>query len=194
MQLEYLSTLKLDGEIRDRLGKLPPKLEQPYSKICQEMLSDTTGIRVEVIQHVFKWLLCARHQLTTADMVFFAKHKLSGQSQDLTEEHVLEFFRNFVTCDVGLGTFRFAHLSVREYLEKQPEYASSSCHALIAECCLLVSVSSYEAQRQARARKVPQLVDLKSRTDFKTSKRSEIARFSSFFGPLPGSVADTTQP
>ena len=145
MQLEYLSTLKLDGEIRDRLGRLPPKLEQLYSAIYQEMLLDVTGTRVEVIQHVFKWLLYARHQLNTADMISFVRQKSSCQFQDLTEDHILEFCRNFVTRDVGQDTFRFAHLSVREYLEKQPEYASSLCHALIAECCLISTISSYEA-------------------------------------------------
>lgn len=166
MQLEYLSTLKLDGEIRDRLGRLPPRLEQLYSAIYQEMLLDVTGIRVEVIQHVFKWLLYARHQLNTADMISFVRQKSPCQFQDLTEDHILEFCRNFVTRDAGQDTFRFAHLSVREYLEKQPEYASSSCHALIAECCLLSAISSYEAQKKALAQYMPQLAHLASGRKF----------------------------
>jgi hypothetical protein len=166
MQLEYLSTLKLDDEIRDRLGRLPPKLEQLYSAIYQEMLLDVTGIRVEVIQHVFKWLLCARHQLSTADMISLVRQKSSRQFQDLTEDHILEFCRNFVTRDVGQDTFRFAHLSVREYLEKQPEYASSSCHALIAECCLLSAISSYEAQKRELAQDMPHVAHLASRRKF----------------------------
>jgi hypothetical protein len=166
MQLEYLSTLKLDSEIRDRLGKLPPKLEQLYSDIYQGMLLDVTGIRVEVIQHVFKWLLCARHQLNTADMISLVRRKSSRQFQDLTEGHILEFCRNFVTRDIGLDTFRFAHLSVREYLEKQPEYALPSCHALVAECCLLSAISSYEAQKEELARDMPHLAHLASRKNF----------------------------
>jgi hypothetical protein len=92
MQLEYLSTLKLDSEIRDRLGKLPPKLEQLYSDIYQGMLLDVTGIRVEVIQHVFKWLLCARHQLNTADMISLVRRKSSRQFQDLTEDHAISSY------------------------------------------------------------------------------------------------------
>jgi hypothetical protein len=166
MQLEYLSTLKLDGEIRDRLGRLPPKLEQLYSAIYQEMLLDVTGIRAEVIQHVFKWLLCARHQLSTAGMISLVRQKSSRQFQDLTEDHILEFCRNFVTRDTGLNTFRFAHLSVREYLEKQPEYASSSCHALIAECCLLSAISSYEVQKKELAQDMPHVAHLASRRNF----------------------------
>lgn len=166
MQLEYLSTLKLDSEIRNRLGKLPPKLEQLYSDIYQEMLLDVTGIRVEAIQHVFKWLLCARHQLSTADMISLVRQKSSCQFQGLTEDHILEFCRNFVTRDIGLDTFRFAHLSVREYLEKQPGYALSSCHALVAECSLLSVISSYEAQKEELARDKPHLAYLASRKNF----------------------------
>jgi len=170
MQLEYLSTLKLDGEIRDRLGRLPPKLEQLYSAIYQEMLLDVTGTRVEVIQHVFKWLLYARHQLNTADMISFVRQKSSCQFQDLTEDHILEFCRNFVTRDVGQDTFRFAHLSVREYLEKQPEYASSLCHALIAECCLISTISSYEAQKRELAEDIPRTAHLAAGRKFNSLK------------------------
>jgi hypothetical protein len=169
MQLEYLSTLKLDGEIRDRLGRLPPKLEQLYSAIYQEMLLDVTGIRVEVIQHIFKWLLYARHQLTTADMISFVRQNSSCQFQDLTEDHILEFCRNFVTRDVGQDAFRFAHLSVREYLEKQPEYASSSCHALIAECCLLSAISSYEGPKKELAQDMPHMAHLASGRKFNSA-------------------------
>src|SRR6202042_635909 len=44
---------------------------------------------------------------------------------------------NFVVFDTQLDTFRFAHLSVREFLEKRLEYNRTATNASAAEACLL---------------------------------------------------------
>ena len=51
---------------------------------------------------------------------------------------------NLVVYDLALDTFQFAHLSVRECLEKQPEYAPAATNALAAEACLLNVLSAAE--------------------------------------------------
>ena len=47
-----------------------------------------------------------------------------------------------IVFDSTLDTFRFAHLSVREFLEKRPEYASTATNSLAAETCLLKLLSA----------------------------------------------------
>lgn len=42
-----------------------------------------------------------------------------------------------VVFDSTLDTFRFAHLSVSEFLEKLPEYTKEETNALAAKRCLL---------------------------------------------------------
>lgn len=42
----------------------------------------------------------------------------------------------------GRDVFRFAHLSVREFLEKKPGFTEVSCYSLAAECCLLQIIAS----------------------------------------------------
>ena len=51
---------------------------------------------------------------------------------------------NLVVFDTNLDTFRFAHLSVREFLEKQPDYVSSAINARAAETCLLSLINAAE--------------------------------------------------
>lgn len=47
-----------------------------------------------------------------------------------------------VVFDTTLDTFRFAHLSVREFLENQPEYTTSTTNAVAAAACLLNVLSA----------------------------------------------------
>jgi hypothetical protein len=47
-----------------------------------------------------------------------------------------------VVFDAQMNTFRLAHLSVREFLEKHPAYSGISSNSLAAEICLLALVST----------------------------------------------------
>ncbi len=67
---------------------------------------------------------------------------LSVRPEDLEKEHILDLCQNLVIFDDSLDVFRFAHLSVREFLEQQPEYNQNSCHALAAEVCMLQLMES----------------------------------------------------
>ncbi|KAL9078465.1 MAG: hypothetical protein Q9157_002618 [Trypethelium eluteriae] len=51
-------------------------------------------------------------------------------------DQVLKICQNFVIFDAQLDTFRLAHLSVREYLEKRQDYGSVAGHARMAKTCL----------------------------------------------------------
>lgn len=52
----------------------------------------------------------------------------------ITKEHVLDLCNNFVVFDEQLNTFRFAHLSVREFLENRLDILAAN--RLVAEVCL----------------------------------------------------------
>jgi hypothetical protein len=61
---------------------------------------------------------------------------------EVSRDQVLEFCNNFVVFDAQMNTFRLAHLSVREFLEKHPAYSGISSNSLAAEICLLALVST----------------------------------------------------
>ena len=142
LQLELLCTMKLDQDIRARLGRLPPKLEQLYLEIYEQNLLKYPGdFGKSTICNIMKWLLCAQRQMKTSEFcTAVAMNILPGE--DLTKEHVLDLCHNFVVFDDGLDVFRFAHLSVREFLEKRAEYTATSCHLLAGETCLLQFIGS----------------------------------------------------
>ena len=60
----------------------------------------------------------------------------SCEDVKLSAEDLVDLCSSFVVRDTGLDVFRFAHLSVREFLETKGDYEPDRNHALVAELCL----------------------------------------------------------
>ncbi|OCL07799.1 hypothetical protein AOQ84DRAFT_389280 [Glonium stellatum] len=146
MQLQYLCSFDLDADIKSSLGRLPPDLHTLYAELY-EMLSTKPGkVQAIVFKNVLRWLLCAQRTLKTEEFLCaVSMDPQSGKSVSLaSKDLVLKICNNFIVFDSQLDTFRFAHLSVREFLEQRPAYNNSTINALAAEICLwtLLSTSS----------------------------------------------------
>lgn len=142
LQLEMLCTMKLDQDVRARLGRLPPKLVQLYLEAYENNLLKYPGeVGQSIISNIMKWLLCAQRQMKSSEFCT-AVAMYTVPTEKLTKEHVLDLCHNFVVFDNGLDVFRFAHLSVREILEKRAECMANSCHLLAAETYLLQFIGS----------------------------------------------------
>lgn len=142
LQLELLCTLKLDDDIRSKLGRLPPKLEQLYIELYDELISCSGEAGRNIIEKTLKWLLSSQRTLSTSDLLWAIAITLETPIEDLSKETILDLCQNLVIHDEGLNTFRFAHLSVREFLEKRSEFSEISCNSLTAESCLLHIIAS----------------------------------------------------
>ena len=91
--------------------------------------------QVSIVESAFKLLLSLqtplRHKEFLQALSFCGDDKI-----DLSAEELLDLSCNFLVLDTELDMFRFAHLSVREYLETRSEYSLESSHALAARFCL----------------------------------------------------------
>lgn len=134
--------MKVDEDLRFRLGRLPPKLEQLYLEIYDRLVNHPGEAGRSIVRNVLRWLLCARRQMKNFEFRIAVAGNLSIRPEDLEREHILDLCQNLVVFDDSLDVFRFAHLSVREFLEQQPEYDQVSCHALAAEVCMLQLMES----------------------------------------------------
>lgn len=136
MQLQSLCDVKTDEGIRERLGQLPPKLEELYRQHYEKLTKASAEADREVTTNTFSWLLCAQRRLASSELLaaLLVRRQCSDQ---LTIDHVLEMCSNMVVFDSTLDTFRFAHLSVREFLEKRPEYDGAVTNSVAAARCLL---------------------------------------------------------
>ena len=135
MQLQYLRGLRLEVSFRDRLGKLPSDLRKTYEETLNQKLDSFEKVERSVTEGVFSLLLCLQDPLPTNEFVE-ALSCCTDKQIGLDVENVLDLCSNFVVIDNELDVFRFAHLSVREFLENRDGYDSARNDALAAECCL----------------------------------------------------------
>ena len=89
-----------------------------------------------IASSVFTWLLCSKRTLSTQELIAAVTPEPKGSFQMLSEMNILDLCNNLVIVDDETGIFRFAHLSVREYLENRPEYSTEHMHVLAARRCL----------------------------------------------------------
>jgi hypothetical protein len=126
----------VEADVQEKLRHLPPGLMDTYSLIYEQMFSTLGNQSRLVMQRVLKWLLCAQKQLSTDEFVAAISLEPSVTFTEVSKQQILNMCRNFVVLDEQMDVFRFAHLSVREFLEQREEDATALAHSLAAETCL----------------------------------------------------------
>ena len=134
LQLQFLRTLKIPAAIRKRLGELPKDLRETYDETYNLRIKHVEE-QCSIVEISFKLLLSLqtplRHEEFLQALSFCGDDKI-----DLSAEELLDLSCGFLVLDTELDVFRFAHLSVREYLDTRSEYSPESSHALAAQFCL----------------------------------------------------------
>ena len=154
MQLQNLCSLRLnvEGDLLEELGRLPEKLADTYAQIFEHIRRLGPQSR-GIAESSLKWLLCQARELSEAEFLAAVSMGPNRESINLTKETILFICGNLVMFDQELKVFRFAHLSVREYLETQSEFTLGAAHALGAEMSLLVCLHRYTELAAKYARK-----------------------------------------
>ncbi|KAL5384500.1 hypothetical protein DPSP01_005298 [Paraphaeosphaeria sporulosa] len=144
MQLQYLCSFELDDDIKSSLGRLPPDLNALYDELYGLLSAKPGRVQAAIFKNALSWLLCARRTLKTKEFLcIVSADPASGSSAKVTSKDlVLKICNNFIVFDPELDTFRFAHLSVREYLEQRLENSSIITNALAAEISLWAILSA----------------------------------------------------
>ena len=142
MQLQSLCDLKTDEAIRERIGRLPRKLEDLYIEIYGKIAKYAAEADRRIAKMALSWLLCAQRTLKSEEFLEILSVTSKGDSSEISVVHVLDVCCNLVVFDSMLDTFRFAHLSVREFLEKQTDYATATVNGLAGKLCLLQLISA----------------------------------------------------
>ena len=80
--------------------------------------------------------MCAQRQLRTDEFIAAISIEPSGQYLSLKKADVLSICCNLLIHDSEQDTFRFAHLSVREYVEKRKDFDIDTAHTIALDHCL----------------------------------------------------------
>jgi ankyrin repeat protein len=127
--------VKTEDNVRYGLERLPKKLNDSYDLIY-EQISNSQYPNPELASRIMRWLICAQCQLSTDDFIAAISVDSSGQYFSPSKSNVLSICCNLVVHDSEQNTFRFAHLSVREYLERLPGFDLRTSHTIALDRCL----------------------------------------------------------
>ena len=144
LQLQNLCSLRLhvEEDLLAELGRLPEDLADTYAQVFEHVGRLAPQSRV-IAERSLKWLLCQAGEFSEAEFLAAVSIGTERESFNLTKETILFICGNLVMFDQELEVFRFAHLSLREYLETQPNFTLSVAHALGAEISLLICLQRY---------------------------------------------------
>ena len=130
--------MKHEEDIKLELGRLPKTLQDSYEVIYKGILEMAQASQKLAIR-TMQMLLCAQRRLTPAEMLAAVTvDSLSGNALVSAGDDILDACCNLVFLDEEVDSFRFAHLSVREYLEGRSDYASNITHVSLMDRCLFV--------------------------------------------------------
>lgn len=122
------------------MSTIPRPLSELYEDLYKKALESTEETDRALFQNTLKWMLCTTRVFGWEDFSQAITSFVEIETYEIDEDFILDLFSNFVisqTTQDGNRTFRFAHLSVREFLETKPEYSTESSNAFAAEVCLL---------------------------------------------------------
>ena len=128
--------------IQERLGKLPPTLKELYNEIHERFSRYSAEAERAIIKNVLVWLLCGQQTLKSEEFLAMVAVSPKLWLTEVSHDLILQLCCDFVVYDNELDVFRFAHLSVREFLEDRPDYTTTIINARAAETCLFVVITA----------------------------------------------------
>ena len=138
------------NDVRCSLKALPDTLKNAYDKIYERILLQY-GSAPRLALGAFRWIQCSYEPLCSETLLDAVKVEIGDQGEfsckdkdTITVDVLLKACQNLLLYDQQLNVFRFAHLSVDEYLETRLRKADS--HGEMAQVCLslLCTPSSWE--------------------------------------------------
>ncbi|KAI5782140.1 hypothetical protein FPQ18DRAFT_283943, partial [Pyronema domesticum] len=150
LQITSLCQKFTEGDVRRSLQTLPDTLADAYNDIYNHIIAQK-GDTPQLALNAFRWIQCSYEPLRTETLLDAITVEV-GRSGEFSRKdtihanNLLKLCQNLLVLDERLNVFRFAHLSVEEYLETKPELSKASSHTAIAKGCLslLCTPSSWD--------------------------------------------------
>ncbi|KAI3082048.1 hypothetical protein CBS147343_2991 [Aspergillus niger] len=136
LQLERIcdmERIKDIDSIRQVLTSLPQTLNQSYElyKRIQDMGEGPRTVALQSLQ----WLLCAKRKLSVSEFLA-AVRKSPVKCNSISARSIIDYCCNLVVIDNVADTFRLAHVTVREFLEKNSNDAILEANLTVSRRCL----------------------------------------------------------
>jgi ankyrin repeat protein len=130
--------IQLVEDLLEELHKVPQSLQHLYDSAMRQIYKKGIRARASALK-ALQWILSAERPLSCEALVQ-AVNEVAETT--LTTSDIVDLCNNLVVIDEELNVFRFAHLSVREYLESRDDFSSNFVHRSLALQCLRKCLST----------------------------------------------------
>ncbi|KAI5795814.1 hypothetical protein FPQ18DRAFT_289411, partial [Pyronema domesticum] len=140
LQITSLCQEFTEGDVRRSLQTLPDTLTAAYHDIYHSITSQK-GNASRLALSALRWIQCSYEPLCTETLLDAITVEV-GRSGEFSRKdpihanNLLKLCQNLLVLDERLNVFRFAHLSVEEYLETETGLSKASSHTEIVKGCL----------------------------------------------------------
>lgn len=149
LQTHQIQKCKTESSVWKRLKNLPDDLQKAYDEawIQVEELEEPDKL---LTNRAIQWVMAAEQPLSTAQLVCAARLNTNGEeptlADEIDEQGLLSLCNNLITIDSQLKVWRFAHLSVREYLENKMQWTLPLVNFHAASACLTWLITMYDKE------------------------------------------------
>jgi hypothetical protein len=138
LHIAFLCKMCTQNDVRRNLKVLSETLTDTYDEIYKRILAQK-GSAPQLALNAFRWTQCSYEPLRSETLLDAITIEVIGSEEysrkdTIKTNDILEACQNLLILDERLNIFRFAHLSVDEYLEIQLPKVNS--HTEIAKVCL----------------------------------------------------------
>ncbi|KAF8541975.1 hypothetical protein BDD12DRAFT_775371, partial [Trichophaea hybrida] len=149
VQITFLCQLDTEGDIRTNLNALPDTLMKVYDELYTQIINQS-GRSPQLALNAFRWVKYSYEPLSSNTLLDAVTAQVSdsgdySQDETITAKTILKVCQNLLIWDEPLDTFRFAHLSVEEYLETK--FIEADCHTYITRFCLSLLCSPNDSEK-----------------------------------------------
>ncbi|KAI1864951.1 uncharacterized protein JN550_008497 [Neoarthrinium moseri] len=171
LQLQLLCDQVSDAAVRERLGRLPPTLEALYQELLDKIRAYTADADRQYARNTLVWLLCGRRRLSLNEFLAAVSIIPDHPPSAVTKGQILQLCHNLITFDSTQDSFRFAHLSVREFLENDYNFNQMATNSIVADCCRWALMSWTK----------PVISDNSDTTTFAVARLEDIQRYANTY-------------
>ena len=138
LQIDFICEISTENGIRRSLKELPDTLKDTYDEIYKRILAQKDAAP-QLALRAFRWIQCSYEPLCSETLLDAICVETGDQGEffyenTMTVSRLLKVCQNLLIFDKQQNVFRFAHLSVDEYLETKLRKDDS--HSEMAKVCL----------------------------------------------------------
>ncbi|OGE49252.1 hypothetical protein PENARI_c022G06687 [Penicillium arizonense] len=146
LQTHQIQKCKTESSVWKRLENLPDDLQKAYDEAWSQVEELEEPDKL-LTNRAMLWVMAAERPLSTSQLLGAVRVNTNGEepalADEIDEQGLLSLCNNLLTIDSQLKVWRFAHLSVREYLETKMQWTLPLVNFHAASACLTWLITKY---------------------------------------------------